>query len=334
MLTLKAQQIARRSSLRHYSLAGVTSRTSTSRRSTMSDHHPPQAHYEAHSAESYEQAFFYEPGVYTERLCSLVRARLQLTVNNAVVVDADPLPPPRRRRRLLDIGGGTGNFTRMLIKDTKLSAIVVDPFLEQSQCGETDTSGENVLFVAEPAEAFMETMFNEDGANNDESKNWWKRNYDYVLMKEVAHHFADQDRTAIFRGMWQGLRSTSDKNGGPPSLLLITRPQHDIDYPLWDQARQVWADNQPSLETLVEQLRDAGFQDIQHTIEAYPCVVGLERWQAMVKARFWSTFSHFSDEQLLEACDKIAQNEQHRIKDGVIEFEDRLLFVSAKKLDV
>ena len=320
-----AQLVGRNSGLRYFG------RTMMSKTSGADHHNPaPQAHYEAHSAESYEQAFFYEPGAYTEHLCALVRERLQLN-SSAFKISEEPLnlERPRRRRVLLDIGGGTGNFTRMIIKDTNVSAIVVDPFLEQSQCGD---DVENVQFVAEPAEAFM---MKQDASNNyhdnGDQKNWWKSNYHYVLLKEVAHHFADQDRTHIFRGMWQGLRPL-EKNEGGSSLLLITRPQYDIDYPLWDEARQVWAQNQPSLETFVGELREAGFQEIHHTIEAYPCSVTLERWQSMVKRRFWSTFSHFSDEQLKEACEKIAHNEQHRINDGVIKFEDRLLFISAKKV--
>jgi len=289
----------------------MTSTTSTSSTS-------PKDHYKAHSAESYEQAFFYEAGAYTEHLCVLVQDRLKLKAQQ------------QQTKRLLDIGGGTGNFTRMLVKDTNVSAVVVDPFLEKSD--EADDGGgdaNNVRFVAEPAEAFMKDL-PEISDENDNTTNWWRKNYDFVLLKEVAHHFADADREPIFRGMWQGLRPSLLSHH--PSLLLITRPQYEIDYPLWDEARHVWAQNQPSLETFVAELQRAGFCDIQHTIEPYPCSVSLERWQSMVKARFWSTFSHFSDEQLESACQTIAENEKHRIKDGVIEFEDRLLFISARKI--
>jgi len=150
-----------------------------------------------------------------------------------------------------------------------------------------------------------------------------------IIIKEVAHHFADSDRVPIFRGMFEGLVPSS----GPPSLLMITRPQKDIDYPLWDEAREVWAKNQPSLHQFVSELQTAGFSEIEHTVEAYPCVIRLERWQSMVKARFWSTFANFSDEELRQACDTIAEKESHRIQDGSLHFEDRLLFITAKKKD-
>ena len=156
----------------------------------------------------------------------------------------------------------------------------------------------------------------------------WRTGYHQVLLKEVAHHFAKEDRGLIFSGLFAGLVP----NQGPPSLLLITRPQRDIDYPLWNEAREVWAQNQPSLEQFVSELQQAGFAKIEHSIEAYLCSVALDQWQAMIKARFWSTFANFTDTELEEACDMIATNERHRIEDGIIRFEDRLLFITASKV--
>jgi len=61
-----------------------------------------------------------------------------------------------------------------------------------------------------------------------------------------------------------------------PLLLIITRPQYDIDYPLWPEAKQVWATNQPSLESLISDLQTAGFYHVHATIERYPCRVSLQ----------------------------------------------------------
>jgi len=285
-----------------------------------------KAHYEAHSADSYEQAqafFFQAGGAYTKWLCQLVRDGMQL--NNA----SSSLSSTGKQ--LLDIGGGTGSFTRLLVQDTNATAVVVDPFLEKSSSKSHDDDA-RVTFVCQPGEAFMKPP----ATNN--ANDSWRTNYDCILLKEAAHHFKDEDRTCIFRGMHQGFRRpsptcTDNTENTPPSLLLlITRPQYDIDYPLWPEARQVWAEHQPSLEQFGSELQEAGFSDIQHTVEAYPCSVALEQWQSMIQARFWSTFSHFSNEELAEACERIAQDKQHRIKDGIIEFEDRLLFISAKKV--
>jgi hypothetical protein len=274
-----------------------------------------KSHYEGHSADTYESAFFYEPGAYTEHLKNLVKRSLQLDASS---------DDSKKERCLLDIGGGTGNFTRMILEGTNERAIVVDPFLEQESISVVDesesaASAKQIRFVKAPAEEFK--------LDPTDETTWWRRNYHQVLLKEVVHHFQDTDRVSIFKGIFNGLERSD-----APSLLIVTRPKLEIDYPLWDEAREVWAKNQPSLGQFVDELEQAGFSNVQHSIESYPCTVLLERWQSMVKARFWSTFSNFTDEELNEACDRIAESEKERIdKDGLIHFEDRLLFITARK---
>jgi cyclopropane fatty-acyl-phospholipid synthase-like methyltransferase len=273
----------------------------------MTDSHrdTTKSHYESHSASSYEAAFFYEPGAYMNYLCRLVRDRLGLSTDIS------------EKRRLLDIGGGTGNFTRLLVEGIAVEAVVVDPFLKASSVDDTD---EQVRFVKAGAECFATPAENE----------WWRSDYHQVLMKEVIHHLDEKDRINIFSGMRQELQEMKD--GELPSLLIITRPQHDHDYPLWLEARQVWAENQPPLSQIEGELKEAGFRSIQHSVEAYPCSTPLPRWFAMIQSRFWSTFSNFSDEELKEACERIKRDEKDRIDDkGDIHFEDRLLFITASK---
>jgi hypothetical protein len=49
----------------------------------------------------------------------------------------------------------------------------------------------------------------------------------------------------------------------------------------------------------------------------------------MVRNRFWSTFSNFTDEELEAGCATIA--EEARVDgDGRVHFEERLVFISAR----
>jgi hypothetical protein len=176
---------------------------------------------------------------------------------------------------------------------------------------------------------------------------WRKRGgYHQILMKEVVHHLRAEDRVHIFRGMYDGLSSvipsrgldggedTSDSSSMLlPSILIITRPQVDIDYPLWDKAREVWKDNQPSVDEIEHDLQKAGFRRVSSTVEAYPCSIKLHRWQDMILTRFWSTFSHFDDDELeFNARTYIPDVYKDRVDDdGDIHFEDRLVFVRAFK---
>lgn len=277
------------------------------------------SHYGAHSADSYEKAYFYEAGAYMQHLVDLVSNRLQLEQE-------------LEQRRILDIGGGTGNFAQALVNNTcnTTEAIVVDPFLDPTSSIDPN---DRVKFVKEPAEAFLEPP--RDNNDND----WWRKEYHQVLLKEIVHHLKEEDRVGIFRGMYQGLVPLPKKDDDaaaapPPSLLIITRPQIDIDYPLWDAARTVWRENQPSAFDFQRELKRAGFTDISATLEAYPCQISLERWQSMVRQRFWSTFSNFSDDELNDACQQIVQDYKDRTtEDGILHFEDRLVFISARKAE-
>jgi Methyltransferase domain len=335
---------------RYHCLGQYSATTIGTSRSTMST--TPESHYANHDADSYESAYFYEPGPYMEHLKQLVQDRFQFP--KQVTEEEEK---GRTTNRLLDIGGGTGNFTKLIVEGSNVHPIIVDPFLEQSSSiisiNDTNStsvgsdpiilSSSNITFIKETAESFFIDNNNNNISDVDETmitddsqKNSWRQNYDYVLLKEVAHHFHESDRVSIFRGIYNGMNPTADTTSTydkslPASLVLMTRPKYDIDYPLWDDAKQVWAMNQPSSEQFISELTLAGFTNIMQSIESYPCSIPIERWLHMIKSRFWSTFSNFSDLELERACQQILINEQHRIIDGCIQFDDRLVVISARK---
>ena len=175
---------------------------------------------------------------------------------------------------------------------------------------------ERVSFVKEPAEAFLKQPGPDDG---------WRKGIDQILCKELVHHFDEGSRLSLFRGMHDNLAPSGDH----ASLLIVTRPQ-EVDYPLWDAARRVWRENQPSSGAIMDDLRGAGFVDVEETMEPYGCTISLRKWQSMVRSRFWSTFSKFSDEELDDGCRAI-ESERPPDQNGEIHFEDRLLFISARK---
>eukprot|EP00978_Attheya_sp_CCMP212_P001581 scaffold3243_cov47-Attheya_sp.AAC.4 len=272
-------------------------------------------HYESHTAESYESAFFYSPGAYTAHLRELVQQALHLNSNHLSY------------RRLLDIGGGTGNFTKLLLDNSPVlkEAVVVDPFLSTVH----DSSENGISFVKASSNDFMKG----NSTTNNESLPSWRQNYHQVLLKEVVHHFDEQHRTSIFRGIRQGLINMTETNStdSPPSILIITRPHRNIDYPLWPAALEVWAANQPSAHELCKNLKGAGFSSIHQWIEPYQCETTLEQWLNMVRARFWSTFSNFSNKELEEACQYISNHAKLQPDGKTIKFEDRLVFITAHK---
>jgi hypothetical protein len=111
----------------------------------------------------------------------------------------------------------------------------------------------------------------------------------------VVHHFAKEECPGIFQGMHTDSEG-SEAAEHCPSILIVTRPQLEIDYPLWNEAPQVWAQNQPSVQDIAKDLQQAGFSNVSQALEPCPCSVSLERWQGTVQKRFRSTFSKFSNQ--------------------------------------
>ena len=99
---------------------------------------------------------------------------------------------------------------------------------------------------------------------------------------------------------------------------------------MWPAAKDIWAANQPSADEIETDLRKAGFTEIQQCIKSYPCEITLNKWLDMIRNRFWSTFSHFSEVELKEGCDCISK-EAEPDDEGKITFEERLVFITAKR---
>jgi hypothetical protein len=232
----------------------------------------------------------------------------------------------------LDIGGGTGNFAQALVqfvakeedasfslsKVDYLDVVVMDPCLDPTtsskQAGE-GAATDRISFVKAEAEAFLDDCKNSNDRSPASPSRRTPESYHQILMKEIVHHLDAKDRVGIFRGMHQGLANIESLNDHSnsgrnpiPSILIVTRPQVEIDYPLWDKARQVWKENQLSMHELTNDLHEAGFCSIKHTIESYPCSISLERWQSMTKNRFWGTFLSFSDNELQQAFTTLLVN--------------------------
>jgi hypothetical protein len=311
------------------------------------------SHYESHTSTSYESAFFYSEGEYTKWLCDLVRDTFNIPqetdddnkqLSNCCKDKADDQSLIRKKRVLLDVGGGTGNFTSMVIQGVdSMDAVVVDPFLPATTISSVSVSGGDIdkdddqqkklqlKFVKASAEEFIPHTNNEHTDNTaDEKVTWWKTDYNHILLKEVVHHFDSKERVGIFTGLLNGMLSSDEEGKDNASLLIVTRPQIEIDYPMWPAAKEVWAANQPSADDIESDLHSAGFKYIRRDIKSYPCGIKLETWLGMVRNRFWSTFSHFTNEEIEVGCDIIAK-EARPDEEGKVKFEERLLFITAKK---
>ncbi|KAK9829633.1 hypothetical protein WJX72_006983 [[Myrmecia] bisecta] len=253
----------------------------------------PKQHYEEVAA-AYEQAFFYSSVEYRDWILQHVLHHFQLPAQNGADV------------KVVDLGGGTGNFSQALAEAALVDSVLcVDMFREMLGHAEKRAC---VKTLHLDAVAFSELPPSQ-------------MRYSHILLKELIHHIpADQQCH-----MYQGLRSQLQPGG---VIVTVTRPQ-EVDYPLFEAAREVWRQNQPASSAVLAAMKHAGL-DVEECSYVYTAELPLDTWCDMVRQRFWSTFTHFTDAQLEAGIQEIKAAHKCR---QTVRFNDKLLFLVARKWD-
>lgn len=138
--------------------------------------------------------------------------------------------------------------------------------------------------------------------------------YDALLVKEVIHHL--HDRLAF----WKGVKQQLSANG---RILLITRPQNTT-LALFEQAKQRFADHQPTIETLCTELEQVGFSTRVSVLD-FPLRSEKNHWYRMLRAKFMSDLASFSDAEIEQGINEL----EMKHKNDWINHGDQLLFVLA-----
>mgnify|MGYP003655807984 CR=1 FL=1 len=203
--------------------------------------------------------------------------------------------------RFADLGGGTGGFTAALAEAAglELPPCVVEPSPLREQA-----EARGLRISAQDAASFAKTS----------QPDAW----DAVLLKEVVHHLPLGEFPELSAGLERSLAP-----GG--RVVIVTRPVVP-DYPLFGAARVVWRIGQPPAERYATPLREAGLE-VTLSDHAFPFEIAKEDWFALIRRRFWSTFSHFSDDQLEVGISEL--DAAH--PEATLHFEERLTFVQGHK---
>ena len=244
-----------------------------------------KTHYDRVAA-SYHDAYFYSDAYEMWQRDEVLR-RLQLQPHH----------------RVADIGGGTGRFVGLLKDAAGLATTptCVDP--SGAMLARATKATSDLRYVQSDARSYV------DGLP--------PKALDRVLLKEVVHHFADDELASICAGLHKSL----DRNG---RVVVCTRPRDDVEYPFFEAARKVWRAAQPSADHFVAAFRRAGFE-CAVDVAAYPAVIDREVWLGMMRNRFWSTFAGFSDGELEAGVAEVAAAHPP----GPIAFEERVVFIVA-----
>lgn len=201
----------------------------------------------------------------------------------------------------VDLGGGTGWYTKLIAKKggLKQRALCVEP-------------SENMLSQIEHTESIEPVCA--DALTFSERTDI---RYDKILLKEMVH-FVD-NRKSLFEGIG---RQLSEKG----RVLIVTRPQA-TPLPFFKAALETFAQGQPSVESIENDLKDAHITPSSFKEEFF-FSMPKERWYGMLRNRFMSNLQHFTDQEIEEG---ILQLEQTYGKGEMIEFRDAIIFLSGER---
>lgn len=247
-----------------------------------------RGHYEELAAE-YDEHWVYGPG-YIPWMSARIAESLRLTPTD----------------RVADIGAGTGLFAREVAEQLRphRPILCVDPSEAMlRQLGSPPPPGLTpvVASAEDIAEGRVQLPY---------------ERLDAMWLKESVHHLTDPART---------LRGLADRLSPGGRLLVVMLPA-SIRYPLFEAALTRFEELQPDPAHIVGHLRaaglEAGLTHVEHELR-----IDRERYIGMVRARYMSLLSTFSDSEIEKGVEEMRAAHP----EPVLVFPDRFAFVLGQR---
>ena len=208
---------------------------------------------------------------------------------------------------LADVGGGSGEFSGALRRQMAFKKLlIVEPSAEMLEAAHRNLQVDSAIIKT--AEEW--------GADTTGDK------LDRIMIKHAVHHVPKMHEAFSL------LRANKLARDG--RLLIVTREKFDHDFPFFDAAKEVYSKNSAGLDVITDALKAVGFGNVKVHKEAYMLTVSLDTWCRIVRGRFWSNLSPFTEEEMdagiAEIRSKYAGQEE-------IKFEDRNIWIEASNTD-
>ena len=132
--------------------------------------------------------------------------------------------------------------------------------------------------------------------------------YDRTLLKGMVHLLTQEERLSSFQGFYQQLLP---KNG----KLLIVHSRHAAETFPFDERTKGLYDSALDIPTLLDELGEAGFRNIQDdkfTYEFPSGSVKVDDWIYVLENRIWTMFSeeNINEQQMKDLIDHVKQQYQ------------------------
>ena len=206
--------------------------------------------------------------------------------------------------KLASIGCGNGSTESALVElcNLKENVLVVD-------------SNEKMLAHARKRSCLKPNLM--DGIKFVKDPNF---HYDKCLLKEVIHHFSENEIHEIYQGIYSQLAEDG-------TVLTITRNQ-ETEYPFFLDAIEKWQQIQPPLELFLKAQEISGFEVTLEEVN-YRMYISKKDWVDMLRNRFWSHLSELEDDRLDKG---ITELEEKYKGFETLSFNDCLIFLIGRKL--
>ena len=241
------------------------------------------------TSKNYSQNIFYEADTkYQKNILDNIRKYLNLGTES----------------KLASVGCGNGSTESALVKicNLKEKVLVVD-------------SNEKMLAYTKKNSYLRPTLM--DGLKFVKDPNF---HYDKCLLKEVIHHFSENEIYEVYQGIYNQLAEDG-------TVLTITRNQ-ETEYPFFLEAIEKWQQIQPPIELFIKAQEISGFEVTLEEI-IYRMYVSKKDWIDMLRNRFWSHLSEFEDDLLDKG---ITELEEKYKEFETLSFNDCLIFLIGRKL--
>lgn len=202
---------------------------------------------------------------------------------------------------IADLGGGTGTWSEKIAKNFNPSlTICVDP-IEAMIKYARDKKG--ILPLCMPVEKFV-------------------KNPDHPITKFLAkgsiHHF--ENHRALYQDIYKCLPI-----GG--KFLIITSADNCRSYPFFKKVDEWLAQQSSTLESLFKETHETSFK-VSTSEKTYQAVITKQKWFTMLRGRFISSLSQFSDEEIEEGIKEL----NHTLQDSEnVPISTKWFFITLEK---
>lgn len=202
---------------------------------------------------------------------------------------------------LVDLGCGTGIYAKEIKNKVFLNNDVICVDLSSKMLEQINENG----FLSYAVDAVSFSRIN--------------LQYNKVLIKEMIHHLGNE-KVELINNIY--------KNISINGILAILLLPPSIEYPLFKKALKYYEDNQPHYSDIEKILKEAGFKTSIEFIK-FPLNIEKYKYFNMVKNRYMSLLSNFTDEEIAEGLNEMSDK---YFQESSLNFNDVFVVVKGIKL--